>query len=143
MSIEILEDSETGDQDESPIPALRTDLEDLIDSEARRRLEEYVGRLEEYVRTIKDAALPKEENSPDGILELPPDRILEVTPDWLLGLKVRKHPNKDDPIEFVVDLCREICEMAAVSGPYLFPDPDKEEIKRDKEENRLHKETTD
>jgi hypothetical protein len=99
MSIEILEDSETGGQGESPIPALRNDLEDLIDSEARQRLEEYIS----------------------GLSTEPPHC-------WLAS-KATQHLKNDDPIELVIDLCSEICEIAAVSGPFLFPDPDKEEIK--------------
>ena len=126
MSFEVLENSQTGGEKESPIPALRKDLESIIDPEAQRRLEEYVGRLEEYMRTIEDAALPTEENSG---LELPPDSNLEITPDWFLGLTVRGHPNKDDPIELVIDLCSNICQMATASGPFLFPKPDKEKIK--------------
>ena len=103
MSIEVLENSETSGQGESPIPELRKDLEEIIDPEAQRRVEEYVAGL--------------------------PTEPTESSPDWLLGLKVREHPKKDNPIELVIDLCREICEIAAVSGPFLFPDPDKDKIK--------------
>ena len=39
MSIEVLENSQTGGEKESPIPTLRKDLESIIDPEAQRRLE--------------------------------------------------------------------------------------------------------
>ncbi len=45
MSIEVLKNGQTGDQGESPIRALRNDLEDINDPEVQRRLEEYVAGL--------------------------------------------------------------------------------------------------
>lgn len=103
MAIEVPENSETGGQDESPIPALRKDLESIVDPEARRRLEEYVSGL--------------------------PTEPTESSPDWLLASTATQHLKNDDPIELVIDLCSEICQMAAASGPFLFPEPNKEKIK--------------
>ena len=99
MAIEVPENSETGGQDESPIPALRKDLESIVDPEAQRRLEEYVSGLS-----------------------------AEASHCWLASTATQ-HLKNDDPVEFVVELCRQICEMAPASGPFLFPDPDKDKIK--------------
>ena len=85
-----------------------------------------MGRLEDYRQTIEDAALPAEGKAG---LQLPSDSNLEITPDWFLGLIARGHPNRDDPIEFVIDLCCKVCQMATHSGPFLFPEPDKSKIK--------------
>lgn len=103
MAIEVPENSETGGQDESPIPALRKDLESIVDPEAQRRLEEYVSGL--------------------------PTEPTESSPDWLLASTATQHLKNDDPVELVIDLCRRICEMAAASGPFVFPDPVRDKIK--------------
>ena len=89
MSIDTLEDSETNGQEESPIPALRRDLESIIDSEARRRVEEYVRRLEEYKRETEEAAQAQYGDSPALFPEIPANLI---TPDWDLDLKLRDAP---------------------------------------------------
>ncbi len=99
MSLELPENSQTGIQKESPIPALREELENLIDTEARQRLEQYVSGL------------------PTGTLH-----------GWL-GDHATELMKNDDPTELVIDLSRQICETAAASGPFLFSDPDKDKIK--------------
>ncbi len=106
MSLELPENSQTGIQKESPILTLREELENLIDSEARRRLEEYVS-----ARSTE-----------------PPYCWFTSTADAA-----------SDPIDPVIDLCCKICEMAAASGPFLFPDPDKDKIKEIKKKTRYIK----
>lgn len=106
MSTDPSENSQIGDQKESPIPALREELENLIDSEARQRFEEYVSA-----------------------------RSTEPPYCWPASTS----DAASDPINPVIDLCCKICGMAARSGPFLFPDPDKDKIKEIKKKTRYIK----
>ncbi len=83
MSLELPENSQTGIQKESPIPALRQELENAIDSEARKRLEDYVSA-----------------------------RSTEVPYCWLTSTA----DAACNPIDPVIDLCCQICEMAVNGG---------------------------
>lgn len=96
MSLDLPEHGTAGGEKQSPIPALREGLENLIDSEARQRLEEYVS-----ARSAE-----------------PPYCWLASTDDAA-----------SDPIDPVIDLCCQICDMAARSERFLFPDPDKDQVR--------------